>query len=529
MDRSKTRNLDRESGMNRVSGKPKFSKRRPKAPKPELPSSESEIDFSESEVERFVDIRQKDDSRRPRGKPPPKVKRNPNVRPNAEPIEEIASDVEEAKPEEPATTSSAFDFLISAAYRTGFVKRAFPKESTYIPDVGSMFTCLHLMTSVVAENSLLHEIFPAFTSIGLYAYYAHALFYHVLRVRDEALLLTRIERRCLRRYMQVGAFEAWPIATPLIGFFQAMGRVVVEGGKYGQVVPRFPSLGGLSGAAKNEGLIGLGTVAGVGRLPIMPAIHAMLHNYGAGVADFNPIDGYLYPITNKVLAADNPFLNLTSGAAGNADFQTLAFSSAWKVPREHSIDTFMKIDAQKRMLVRRWMVPEIPEGSDFSDLEKFLALDDAKSVTWIKETLLLSTAVNKFFPGSVNLAKIPPITRIESVTEFRYSRAPARAAARDDWFQRRNEWKAKFEGLFLRDDAALAYQSAFSTSVRSAYEDSVIPTAIAAPFEGRAIGPIFDDESIPNTELDGTGQPDPVDMMAALIESKLYDNKGGRA
>jgi hypothetical protein len=530
MSSYKARNVDKESGMSRVSSR-KFAKRQP-PPKFEPESeSDSEISFSEEEPKKFLRIKQRDDTRRSKGTPPPKDKRRVNVRPNPEPIEEVASDVEEAKKDEKPVTSDFSNFLISAAYRTGFVKRAYPKESTYTPDVTAMFTCLYHMISVFTENSLLHEIFPAYTSIGLHAFYAHAFFFHVLRVRNEAQLLTRVERRCLRRYEQVGPLESWDIATPMIGYFQAFGRIVPEGDKYGQIVPELPNLSGLSGSTKNHLLQGLGTIAAVGKIPIMPAIHTFLRNYGVGTADYDGTDGKLYPIPNKILAAANPFLGLTASTATDVDFQALAFSAGWNSSHEHQIDTFMKIDAQKRMLVRRWSIPDIAGTPDLSNLENFLALGDTLSVTWIKELLRMSTAVNKFFPGSVNLANIPPITRVESVTHFTYKTTnDNRRQARDDvWYHGRSAWTATFEGKILRDDAALAMQSAFSTSVRSSFETTVIPTLIAVPFTGQVTGPYFTANEMPSSELDGIDQPDPVDQMVTLIESRLYDNKGGRA
>jgi len=349
MSNRRVRNVDQESGMSRTSNRFQSSKKRQPAHSAKT-ESDSEVSYSESEVEEFKNIRQKDDSRRPKGNKPPKDKRNQNIRPNIEPVEETTSDVEEVKKVELPTTASHSLFLLSAAYRTGLVSRGYPLESTYIPDVSNMFSAVYYIASTVSENSLLHERFPAYTSIGLYAYYAHVFFYHILRVREEAQLLNRIEKRCLRRYQQVGPLESWEIATPIIGFIQSFGRVIPEGGKYGQIVPTFPNLGALSGTDNNSALFNLTGVRSIARIPIMPAIHMMLHCYGARIAQFDDTDGLLYPTTNKKLSSTNNFLGIARSRSTDNDFQTLAFSSGWNTPLESANDTYMKITNRSELL-----------------------------------------------------------------------------------------------------------------------------------------------------------------------------------
>jgi hypothetical protein len=527
------RNYDRESGMNRVSNPKKFDsgkKGRRQQPPPQESPSEEEFSYSEPEVEEFMDQAVKDDSRRKRGPPPPKAKRIPKFRPNPEPVEEEQEEAPATSaPKEKEQTSSQL-FLISAAYRTGMTTRGYPTESTYVPDVANLFAAIFAITLTISENSLLHEKFPAYTSLGLYAYYAHAFFYHILRVRDDAQLLTRIERRCLRRYQQAGPPESWEIANPLAGFFQAFGRTVPEGGKYGQIVPAFPNFGGLSGDENNTALAGLGTTTGIGRIPIMPAILTFLRNFGNSTATYDDADGFLYPTASKTLGAANTFLGIARSRATDVDFQTLAFSSGWKAPTEAQVDTYVKVEAQKRTLTRRWNIPEMTDTSDFSTLEGFLGLEDNKSVTWIGQLLKLSAAVNMFFPESTNLSKIPTTTRSESHTLFELNRPSGdRAGAADHWYHGRSNWKVKFEGRILRDDAPIAYQSAMSSGVRVSYHNSIIPALFAVPFRDVTTGPYFDAATHPAVEVDGEAQPDPVEQFPVILETRMYDNKGGKS
>nr|QLC36772.1 capsid protein [Sarcosphaera coronaria partitivirus] len=511
---SKPRNYDRESGKNRVQP-PKYSVNT---------ESDSEGSQTDTSVEEFMEKKAKDDSRRKQPAKKPKNKRDKNVRPTDDAEEADDEDVEVITRHQ-ATTASHAEFMAALAYRTGFTKRAFMIESTYIPDVSAMFTILRKMAQTITENSYIHEVYPAYHSLALYMYYGHVTFYHILRARSDAKLLTRVERRCLRTYEEIGPPEAWPIATPMIGFVQSLGRITPEGGKYGQIVPALPAYSNFSHTTE-RGLTRLSHIHGIARLPIIPAMHAFLYNYGQGTATY--VNSQLYPTTAATLSGTVTFMGLTDSQATAAPFQTLAYSAAWNAPCETGVETYTAINEQKRALITRWRIPEFAATTNITDLDIFLGIEDGKRTTWIKELLKLSTAVNKFFPGSVNLNSIPPITRAETVSKITGKVRTTPTATTDEWYNTKDGWKLDLEGVMIRDDSQIAYQTALSQRTRLYYDASTHPAVVpAATLQSGENGDYFNANG-PQIEIDCVGQPDPMEQADALIESKLYDKTGGR-
>jgi len=527
----KARNVDDESGMNRTKSRTQPRNGKPPPPKYSVDTEEesagSQTDTSEEE---FAGKHYKDDSRRKVKEKKPVSRRNKNVRPVNNAQEQDASDVDEPQKSE-TTTSDHTNFQLAMAYRTGFTVISFTTESQYIPDVSALFTVLHHMTGVLSENTLLHEVIPAYHTVAINTFYAHAVFFQILRVRGDANLLSRVERRALRRYESVGPLESWEIATPLIGYFQALGRIVPEGGKYGQIVPRFPDYDNLAHAT-TRGLARIEHIHGVARLPIMPALHTFLRNLGTGTATY--IDGTLFPTTTATLAAPVSFMGITASTAATANFQTLAVSAGWKQPQESGVETYNMINDQKKANIARWKIPEFAATKNIVDIETFLGLDDAMSVSWMRALLRMSSSFNNFFPGSVSLANIPPITRIETVCHI--TAYPRRAINRltpadDTWYHQREGWVLDLQGSDLRPDAQAQYQIAMTVTTRLTYDTTLLPAATVpvAAFSSLADGDYFDATTSPRVELECHKQPDPIEQAPAIIESKMYDNLGGRA
>jgi hypothetical protein len=527
--RSKTRNLDEESGMKRTQ-----SRTTVQPPKYSVDTEpEDDGNFTDSSVEEFLQKSHKDDSRAPKPKPKPKGKRNLDVRPTNAPEEADDEDVDKVEEQKQAETSSHMEMLLAATYRLGFVKRDYPHKSQYIPDTGNLFTTLSEMLTTASSNSRLHEVYPAFTSIAIQVYYAHAVFYHILRVRQNCGELGRIERRAHRAYEQIGAPESWPVATPLIGYFQALGSIIPEGGKYGQILPALPNYGTLT---EKKGLTGLHSTQGAGRLPLVPALVKYLYNYAHNLGKFETNDGYYYPLKAKKLedADGKRFIGLNDSKKDNYDFQSLAHSSSWFHAKESEIDTFMMSTQQKQMLTKRWGVRTFNDTDDLRGLDQFLGLDEDKQPNWMINLLKCATAFNDFFPGSVTLATVPLISRVENVSQITVtSRAGTdRTVEHDDvWFTTRNNWQIALKGTVIREDSQRAYQAAAALMIRPTYTAQAKPAAAQNSLKDRTYGTddgYFYADSKPSTEMENTAQDDPMILIGQIIDSKMYDRFGGR-
>jgi hypothetical protein len=490
--------------------------------------------MTDSEVEEFLGKGHKDASRAPKPKPKPRNKRDKNVRPTATEEEADGEDVPESKETKPTTASHAL-MLTAMTYRIGFVKEDYPHDNEFIPDATTMFGVLSAMLTTVSQNSRLHEVYPAYNSMATYLYHAHAVFYHILRARSDAGRLERIERRALRAYEQIGPAESWPIATPLIGYFQAMGHIIPDGGKYGRIIPAVPNFSKLT---EKKGLQGLHSVIGGGRLPIVPAYHQFLHNYGAKTAKFNADDGFLYPNAAKELdnTAGRRFVGLVESTASSADFQALAFSAGWNEPKEAEIDTFVMNDTQKRTIVSRWgIVAHENATADLRTLDEYLGLTGAMKPHWMVNLLKGANALCKFFPGSTTLNEIPLLSRVENVSHIKVDLAPnqtAEAGQTDRWWTARQGWRVSLTGKVLRDDSQIAFQMAIGTMVRTDYTEKVKPTIIGDAMKDRIHDVkegYFHESTAPRTEMFCEDQIDPIELASAIIDSKMYDRFGGES
>lgn len=368
---------------------------------------------------------------------------------------------------------------------------------------------------------------PDYTSIALYLYYSHVYFYQILRARDSIGVLTRFERRSLRIYETVGKPESWPVAVPLSGFIQALGACEIPNKMFSIVAPAFPDF---SKFTKGKALNGLSAIAGMGRIPIVPAFQQFLRNYANGTVHYDGNTHTYYPQATP-LSAVQTFLGLTASTNNSNDFQTLAFNSAWKKASEteEPIGFYSRGGVMTR--VARWEIPDINDTHDFaSGMEKFLFTDE-NNIRWMSHLLRIAQGVNKFFPGSLNLGAIPPTTVTENFTLISYKIGGnnRRNRTTDQWYQPRSRWSLDAYPKTYSNDTIPLLQAAVATSTRSEYSgDQILPTTLALSFSNESIGPYFADVSatqitVPLTEADVLNGLDPVTGIEELIY-ELYDN-----
>ncbi|POS69202.1 hypothetical protein DHEL01_v212402 [Diaporthe helianthi] len=299
-----------------------------------------------------------------------------------------------------------------------------PGISSYIPTAFNMFAMLEAMCENLAPNRHVHDICPEFFTPVLYLYYSHVVYFHILRARAFASALTRSERLPLIQYQRVGPAESWPVAAPLIGFIQAMGAHMPEDSYYSWIVPSLPDFSHLK---KNRGLVGLEKVPGMLRLPIIPALQKLVHNFGTGAANFK--DGIMHPMALP-LSDKNQFIGISSSGIYCQAFLAVTYNLCWKSPFEAGDD-----DGAKRNRISRWNVPDVPNDATLNTPESFLGLSSSQSSNWMNRLLVAATSVNRFFPNSTTLSKIPPFTTLGSLTHVQYrDDGTPPAPLKDTWY-----------------------------------------------------------------------------------------------
>jgi hypothetical protein len=527
---SKSRDYDRESGKDRTkSGK---SRR----PAPPVSEHESELSASESEVESELELEAKETARR-RTKPA----RKPKARPQQDQGNDDAGEEPEPSASAERSVAPAVLMLTALSYRLGLSVISQPARSFYIPDVNALFSAAYFICDTLALNGLLHETFPAFTSVTFYLYVGHLFFYHILRIRESAGELTREERRCLRYYGNLGQPESWPVPTPLIGILSSFGMITPPSKYHAKIVPKLPDISAL-GTGTMTCLQHLNNVHGIARIPIIPAIQKFLRNIGSTTADFT--NDVLYPLANPALTpgaagppivAPNVFCNISdSTAATGAAFQTLAFSSGWNPPTESNY-THMNVDLDlKRTIINRLRIPDVPNGTAFHGLELFLGFADGRSNAWMKHLLSCASAVCAFFPNSGTLEQIDTNTVEEMPTAITWTAAVARVSRNNAWYRGRQNWRLALTGKVNSEQSGSLYKVAASAAPRSQYTGSIIPDGLhTIVASDQAEGPYFvnpaGEHTVPLTLVESQAQRDPVETMRTYIEQHMYDKLGGRA
>lgn len=502
--------------MNRTSRPPRY----------ERPATEPEDnDFSDSEVEAFVQAPHRDDTVRPKTSVPKgQARRGKPQQERPEPLEATAESIEAVAKPEPKPGASGALFMMALARHIKPVPRLFQTQNTYIPDAGNMFIVVHQMTKLLTDNVALYERIPDYTSIALNLYYSHVYFYQILRARDAIGTLTRFERRSLRIYESIGKPEAWPIAIPMTGFIQALGACELDDKMYSFVSPAFPTWN----FTKDKALTGLSNAPGIGRTPIVPAYQEFLRLFGKKTdGAYYDEDTQTYHPTTTPLSATNKFVGLEASLATSNDFQTLAFSSAWNdaTETEEPVGSMSRGGVMTRVL--RWHIPTIAETKDFtSGMENYL-FTDLEDIQWMSNLLRISAGVNLFFPGSTNLGAIPPVTVRENFVQVQYKKPTARVTEVNRWYQPRKAWKLNMQSDTYGDSVNPLIQMGVASSTNATFEATIIPAGISTAFSPDRKGPFFVNDgttvTIPTLQAEVEDQVDVTTTINELLFT-LYDN-----
>jgi len=531
---NRPRDVDRESGLNRASQSSRRGRERrhQAAPPPPPPQVMSEYGSSTDEdVEEFAHATTRDDSlrasttvvRAPTNRGAPRQRRTAQQ-------EAAHTEVEPEKKPEPVTASHRL-FLLAAARSIVPTPITFHKPSSLVPSSGNMFMALSSMVKVLGDNLRLIEYCQEYTSIGFYTYYSYVYFYQVLRARDAAGELTRLERRSLKIFEAIGKPEAWPIATPMIGFVQSLGAAQSPDKMFTYIVPALPDF---SKFTADKAFHDLHRVTSIGRVPLVPAYQQFLKLLSIGKSYYT--EDYFF-VPHQELKPGTSFVGLEKSGATDYPFQTIAFNDAWNPAHETTEPIGQYQWGAREARLRRWEIPSVSDTANFTQMETYL-FGDGKETHWIKNLLRLSANVNKFFPGSVNLDSIPPTTTMEnfSLTSYSFkqhesSTVTPRVGKKDQWYQTRNNWYINVTAKYYGDISNSEIQAAAATSVTATYDDTLIPTPLTAPFEAEFNGPYFvsgEEHSIPLNQSEVIKQQDPTHQFTELIDISMYDQTGGK-
>lgn len=397
--------------------------------------------------------------------------------------------------------------------------------SSYIPTGFNMFAMLEAMCDKLASNRIVHSVCPAFFTPVLYLYYSHVVYFHILRARALAgrPTLTRSEKLILSKYERVAPAESWPVAAPLIGFIQAMGTHKTEASYHSWVVPSLPDFSQLGNAC---GLGGLERVPGMLRLPIIPALQKLVHNFGTGAADFK--DGIIHPVA-LLLSHDNPFIGISSSEADDVSFLAVTFNLCWNTPFETGADYLFNTD-DKRRRISQWNVPDVPNNATLNTAESFLGFSSNHSFDWMRHLLATAGHINKFFPNSTTLSNIPPSATPGSLTHVWYHRAPP-TALNDTWYYDRSangEVTLSFKGFSKTQDGLFDTRLGIGASTNAEFP-GYFPVDNARPDRK---GPFFNEDDAECEEpregnavflSEGHHEQDPASRYSLLI-TKYFDS-----
>ncbi|KAG8166711.1 hypothetical protein KVR01_002400 [Diaporthe batatas] len=407
--------------------------------------------------------------------------------------------------------------------------------SSYIPTARNMFAMLEAMCSRAWEQTQtpsrrFHNSGPGFFTPVLYLYYSHVVYFHILRARASALgpALPRAEEELLDQYKNIAPAERWPVAAPLIGFIQAMGANKLDDSYYSEpsVVPSLPDFGHLQ---ESSGLVGLEKIPGMLRLPIIPALQKLVHNFGTGDADFKD-DGAMHPVALP-LSENHQFIGISSSGADSQSFLAVTSNLCWHAPYDYD-DVYGSIDISDiRRRVSRWNVPDVPNNATLNTAESFLGL--ASNLDWMKHLLNTATSINRFFPNSTTLSEIPPSTSLGSLTHVEYFCAPRTplTAQEDTWYYDRAHFTLKFKGFLKQKDGRLDTKLGVATSTNAEFT-GYFPECSAGASPNRK-GAFFedDDEAQENREAtflsEGFSELDPVNRYIDLISRPEYFDSTG--
>jgi hypothetical protein len=477
--------------------------------------AESELSNSDSEIDEAYNVTTKDIARQVRT-----LARSRLIRPQSDNLNTAPGD--EPSPEAEALAHTSKLFLAASAYRQGTRVTQHVERSFYIPDCSSLFLVSAVICDLIISNQLLHELSPAFTSLAFQLYIGHLYFYHILRVRKAANVLTRVEIRVLKRYEKIGPPNSWPVPTPIIGILASYGLCIPTSGFYGMICPTIPAYDDLK---TGKSLFGLATVKSVLRCPLIPHLQEFLHNYGSNEATY--INDTLYPVADNTLDDDTPYLGIISSEETSQDFQQLAFHPSSTTPAESEFASQAFPDIAKRAYTADLNIPRIGNTARITDLEKFLGFAEGAQDQWLEPLLTMASTVTRFFPGSVTLNDIQTSTQEEMFTAVTWTSAVSRSPVTDQWTHPRESWTYSLNGLARNERSDYLFKVASSASPNANFTRTVYPTICPAlTYSPRYEGPYFVDTdrglSRPLALVQVSNDYDPLTNASSFMESQLY-------
>jgi hypothetical protein len=526
----KTRNFDRQSGKNRVS----------KPEKDYSPPSESEAESqSDSDVESELDMPVKDDSRRQPKKDKKKKQSSQTVAVRSKTPkqktqvfgadDDVDDDANLSEAEATGSSMAPHMLLIfGASYHMTVAPVTFPSISEFVPFTGSYYWMMHAMCDAIWGSTLVHETIPGYFSPIVFWYGGFLFYLQILRAREAAGALTRLERRVYNRLLGTYPLESWPVPTPMIGFLQALGSTKPADPMYTWITPKLPTITGFSG---DHGLRGLHNIEGISRVPILPAILELVRRFGNNQTVNT--DQIVSP-SRLPLSDTNMFLGLNASTdadgAIDQDFATLTYNAGWiPTPETGSLVTMTDMGL-KRSTIARWRLPNYGNTFDARTLEGFLGLPENAPLTWISPIQKTISALCKFFPNSTQLSMIKPTTNLASIAETVLTREPA-VAAEDGWFHYRENISisatssAGIQEMELIKVATTTQWNAKALNGTHPSAGNHVERLATGPFFVNAVG---DNVSVPVTQYESGGYSDPVLRFSEIIENQLLDRNGGR-
>jgi len=531
--RKMARDFDRESGKNRVT-------RKDKKPAPVESEDEDFLD-SDDDLESELDIPAKDDTRRKKSAPPPPARkgnrrdgRSRAIKGEEDRGDDLAND---KKTETESKIAPHMAILLASTYHMGLSSIARPSTSSFIPSGMNFFIMVEAMLSLIGDNTILHEMCPEFFSPVVTLYYGHVFYYHILRARNAAGsdVLTRLERRALTYYERIGPAEAWPVAAPLLGMLQYFGSHKTEDPMFGWIVPALPDFSSLKHNGIPNALGSMASTTGIARIPLIPALQKLVYNFAHSIATF--ADGMIQPVGQANIDASHTFCGIESSSGASTAFQSLTGNVTWFAPSDTGEAVSLWDYTVKRARIRRWNVPDVTDTTDCSSLSGFLGFNDNQSFEWMKYLLRTSAIVNRFFPGSGNLAQVSPLSTIGSATLTYYKAATAVTPKKDKWFYARGKLTVSARGYTNTESGLLDTKMAIAVAPNVTYLEQVHKLSVAPDetLKHCRTGPFFQDDAS-NSDYERrasvvTENNDQIDPTLRFIEliTTMFDNRAGRS
>jgi len=409
-----SRSYDAESRKPRVTTRKMFKRQPP--PEPIESSSDNHISSdSDSEMEKDLEIENKDDTRNKTLRS--KVIRKRETKDTAT-QDALHSQVESNDPEK-SISAAPHMIMRSSVYHLQAAPIVYPKVSTFVPSFYMFFFALHAMHTIVHENTYLHYLTPNYITIASSLYYSILGYIQILRAKVVAGIITKVEQQALRRFEMEYPFESLPIASPLVMFFQNLGAVKLADPMYSWICPTLPYPIGTP--ANTNGIFGSSDNI---MLPNVPALIRFLYEIGtANTINDVTQNNFLVPSSRAAGNANFFGINLGLAQQNQPDFQRLVYSAGWLNPPEIP----STLDARLLRRINRWNLPQLTAATDLQTVSQFLQFDG--NLEWFRNLISMCTEEAKFFKGSTKLAVIEPTSGLSSLIETSHSEQTAPTAA----------------------------------------------------------------------------------------------------